>query len=85
MGRLTGRRPRSREKVSRSAAFWDELLALSGEKAGNEAPDLTQAQAKPYLDLEDLECGKEFYTRDAPRHASIDARVWGEYGPLLGR
>ncbi|WP_433416363.1 hypothetical protein ACQP1V_40005 [Microtetraspora malaysiensis] len=70
-------------------AFWDRLDAL-GDKESKGAPrDLTPAQARPYLDreikaaLEDLECGKEFYTRYAPKEASIDARVEAEYGPLF--
>jgi hypothetical protein len=69
--------------------FRDQLKELSG-KSEHRAPDITPAQARPHLDqeikaaLEDLECGKEFYTRYAPKHASISARVRGEYGPLLG-
>lgn len=72
-------------------AFWDLSGTVGDKKSENGPPSLTPTQAKPYLDrevkeaLEDLECGKEFYTRYAPRHASINARVWGEYGPLLGR
>ncbi|MEU7003236.1 hypothetical protein [Nonomuraea sp. NPDC046570] len=72
-------------------AFMDQAEELGPDKLGNAWPDLTPAQARPYLDreikaaLEDLECGKEFYTRFAPKHASINARVWAEYGPLLGR
>lgn len=72
------------------AEFADQLQKVSGKPA-HEVPDITPAQARPHLDkeikaaLEDLECGKEFYTRYAPKYASIQARVWGEYGPLLGR
>ncbi|WP_157570454.1 hypothetical protein [Microtetraspora malaysiensis] len=73
-------------------AFWDQMKALGDkESKGRPLPDFTPAQARPYLDreikaaLEDLECGKEFYTRFAPKRASIDARVWAEYGPLVGR
>ncbi|WP_433219408.1 hypothetical protein [Microtetraspora malaysiensis] len=70
-------------------AFWGQLDALGKDE--HQLPELTPAQARPYLDrevkaaLEDLECGKEFYTRFAPKYASIDARVWAEYGPLIGR
>ncbi|MEU7895703.1 hypothetical protein AB0B45_22965 [Nonomuraea sp. NPDC049152] len=78
-----------------SKAFWAESEKLGDEQYPNNkglhyVPDLTAAQARPYLDrevkaaLEDLECGKEFYTRYAPKQASIDARVMDEYGPLLG-
>ncbi|MFD1940488.1 MULTISPECIES: hypothetical protein [Nonomuraea] len=69
--------------------FFDEADKLG--KAPNEPLDLTPAQARPYLDrevkaaMEDLECGKDFYTRFAPKQASINTRVWAEYGPLLGR
>jgi hypothetical protein len=69
--------------------FMDQLKKLSG-KSEHRAPDMTPAQARSRLDqeikaaLEDLECGKEFYTRYAPKHASIRARVFAEYGPLLG-
>ncbi|MGI5492533.1 hypothetical protein [Microtetraspora malaysiensis] len=72
-------------------AFWDQMMALGNKKSKGAPPDLTPAQARPYLDreikaaLEDLECGKEFYTRFAPKRSSINARVWAEYGPLVGR
>ncbi|MFE3448450.1 hypothetical protein ACFXJ8_05895 [Nonomuraea sp. NPDC059194] len=68
--------------------FWDEMEKLGDNP--HEMPDITPEQARPHLDkevkaaLEDLECGKEFYTRYAPKKASISARVWAEYGPLLG-
>ncbi|MEU4234515.1 hypothetical protein AB0F17_60435 [Nonomuraea sp. NPDC026600] len=72
-------------------AFWDLTDTLRDKKSEGQPLEITPAQARPYLDrevkeaLEDLECGKGFYTRYAPKHASIEARVWGEYGPLLGR
>ncbi|WP_433509368.1 hypothetical protein ACQP2T_36085 [Nonomuraea sp. CA-143628] len=69
--------------------FMDQWQKLGG-KSDLGAPDVPAAQARPYLDreikaaLEDLECGKDFYTRYAPKYASIKARVRGEYGPLIG-
>lgn len=84
-----GRRVPSTKPTALARRGFDTFWAQS-EKSGD-TPDLPSAQAKPYLDkevsaaLEDLECGKEFYTRFAPAKASIEARVWGEYGPLIGR
>ncbi|MEU4326733.1 hypothetical protein [Nonomuraea dietziae] len=78
----------------------DEILKESDKLGAKEfdnpkpgvhyAPNLSPAQARPYLEreikaaLDDLECGKEFYSRYAPRQAAIDARVMNEYGPLMG-
>ncbi|MFI6324096.1 hypothetical protein ACIBG8_41680 [Nonomuraea sp. NPDC050556] len=53
---------------------------------GGEAPELTPAQAQPYLDreikdaLDDLECGKDFYAKYLPKKEKIDDRVQKEIG-----
>ncbi|MET9336800.1 hypothetical protein [Nonomuraea sp. NPDC003804] len=77
-------------------AFWAESNKLGDQQFPDRAdghsytPELTAAQARSYLDrevkaaMQDLECGKEFYTRFAPKQSSIDTRVMAEYGPLIG-
>ncbi|GAA2370256.1 hypothetical protein [Nonomuraea africana] len=77
-------------------AFWAESNTMGdkqfpkGKEGYHYVPMLTPAEARPYLErevkaaLEDLECGKEFYARYAPRKAAVEARVMDEYGPLVG-
>ncbi|GAA1309954.1 hypothetical protein Psi02_40790 [Planotetraspora silvatica] len=49
-------------------------------------PDLSVGQARPYLAeeitdaLDDLECGRDFYTVYEPRRTAIEARAYTEFG-----
>ncbi|GLX01203.1 hypothetical protein Misp02_52890 [Microtetraspora sp. NBRC 16547] len=49
-------------------------------------PDLTVAEARPYLNkeikaaLDDLECGKDFYPAYSPRSKAITGRLFEEFG-----
>ncbi|MFF4777683.1 hypothetical protein ACFY05_33130 [Microtetraspora fusca] len=49
-------------------------------------PDLSAAEAKPYLDreikaaLDDLECGKDFYAAYSPKEEAINRRIFDEFG-----
>ncbi|WP_433247646.1 hypothetical protein ACQPYK_47400 [Streptosporangium sp. CA-135522] len=70
-------------------AFWAEEKKFPRGKDGN-PPDLTPAQARPYLvrevkaALDDLECGKDFYAVYMPKKREIDLRVNREFGEAVG-
>lgn len=72
--------------------FYDELFAIGRKQHPTAAkserwwPDLSPAQARPYLDREiraalaDLECGKEFFPVAAPKKSAASARFDAEWG-----
>ncbi|WP_433354134.1 hypothetical protein ACQP25_11495 [Microtetraspora malaysiensis] len=49
-------------------------------------PDLSAAEAKPYLDreikaaLDDLECGKDFYAVISPKEDAVNRQIFDEFG-----
>ncbi|MGI5486681.1 hypothetical protein [Microtetraspora malaysiensis] len=49
-------------------------------------PDLSAAEAKPYLDreikaaLDDLECGKDFYAVISPKEEAVNRQIFDEFG-----
>ncbi|MDF5751618.1 hypothetical protein [Spongiactinospora sp. TRM90649] len=64
----------------------DVAKGLAAKKGERYEPNLSVEQARPYLDrevkdaMDDLECGKEFYPRYLPAHATIERRAYEEYG-----
>ncbi|MEV4065330.1 hypothetical protein [Nonomuraea dietziae] len=60
-------------------AMWAQVGKMGKEPGA--WPDLTAAQARPYLAkeikdaLDDLECGKEFYARYSPMKTAVDQEV----------
>ncbi|MFF0305915.1 hypothetical protein ACFYSC_00740 [Streptosporangium sp. NPDC004379] len=56
-----------------------------GKEQGKSWPELTPAQARPYLAeeiedaLDDLECGREFYARYSPMSAAVDREVEAQF------
>ncbi|MER5424434.1 hypothetical protein [Streptosporangium roseum] len=66
-------------------AFREEEGKLGPDDSGS-VPDLTPAQARPYLTreikaaLDDLECGKDFYASYWPKDREIGLRVEREFG-----
>ncbi|GAA2417038.1 hypothetical protein GCM10010404_89440 [Nonomuraea africana] len=72
-------------KPSDLAGRGEKAMVAQVDKIGKEQgkfwPDITAAQARPYLAkeikdaLDDLECGKEFYARYSPMSTAVDQEV----------
>ncbi|MET8387103.1 hypothetical protein ABZV14_29310 [Streptosporangium canum] len=78
----------SRNTRSRFDAELEEALSVrrgQGTEDGAD-PELTPDEAKPYLakeikaSLDDLECGKGFYTEFLPRNTELGMRIFREFG-----
>ncbi|MFC7588845.1 hypothetical protein ACFQYP_37975 [Nonomuraea antimicrobica] len=75
-------KPSAMDKRGR-LVFLEEIKALARKQQGDEhqQPDLTPAQARPYLvkevkaALDDLECGKDFYAVFTPKETAITQQV----------